>query len=204
MQEAIFQTVWQALHLSFLIMSLEARQKNALRMALIQIMEAIEHPTAKQSAWLDQLRGTGGGTVNFAGLDPYEVRAQCAMVTQAVRDHLPPPEKFAIWTRFGTQTERAAGVAGLADYMKPHLNFGDEIAIRALVYGHSVPGMRQKGLSYPEIAKERGINARTLRRGAAVIASTCRILESMAVERLRPMFERDGLVECVDQSKRAA
>jgi hypothetical protein len=195
MMQAIFQNTGQALHVSFLIMSIEARQKNSLRQALIQIIESVELPSARLKSWLEQLRGVSSGTVNFAGLDPYEVRAQCAMVTQVVRDHLPGPERDAVWARYSNQVERGAGVIGIGDYVRPQLPFGDEIAIRALVYAHFQPDLRDRGLSYQEISKERGIHTKTLKRATVIIANTTRILENMAVERLTPMFERDGLIE---------
>jgi hypothetical protein len=176
-------------------MSVEARQMNSLRMALIQIIESVELPSARLKAWLEQLRGVSSGTVNFGGLDAYEVRAQCAMVTQAVKDHLPGPERDAVWCRYGFQLERAAGVKGLGEYVRPQMTFGDETAIHALIYGHFCPQMRAKGLSLQDISRERGIHAKTLKRAATVIGNTTRILENMAVERLTPMFERDGLVE---------
>lgn len=193
--QAIFQTTGQALHVAFLIMSIEARQKNSLRQALIQIIESVELPSARLKAWLEQLRGVSSGTVNFAGLDSYEVRAQCAMVTQVVRDHLPGPERDVIWARYSNQAERGAGVIGIGEYVRPQLPFGDEIAIRALVYAHFQPELRDRGLSYQAISKERGIHTRTLKRATAIIVNTTKLLENMAVERLTPMFERDGLVE---------
>lgn len=120
MSEAIFQTTGQALHVSYLIMSVEARQKNALRMALIQIIESVELPNNRLKAWLAQLRGESSGTVNFDGLDAYEVRAQCAMVTQVVKDHLPGPERYAV---IGAYTklplEKAEAVRYLSNYIKP-------------------------------------------------------------------------------------
>lgn len=193
--DSVFQTTGQALHVSYLIMSVEARQKNSLRQALIQIIEGVEEPSPRLKAWLEQLRGVSSGTVNFGGLDPYEVRAQCAMVTQAVKDHLPGPERDVIWCRYGFQLERSGGVRGLGDYVLPQMTFGDKVAIHALVYGHFCPQMRSKGLSLQEISKERNIHTKTLRRAATIIGNTARILENMAVERLTPMFERDGLVE---------
>lgn len=191
--EPIFQSVGQALSVSFLIMSVEARQKNAFRLVLMRIIESVEQPTARLRAWYQELQGEPG-TVNFAGLDPYEVRGQCAMVTRAVADHLPAPERDAIWARYSQQTERAAGVAGLAQYVAPLLTFKDEVAVRALVYGYCEPSMRKKGLSYQEISEERGIHVKTLKRANTVIAATFHTLEDMAKKRLTPMFERDGLV----------
>lgn len=193
--QAIFQTTGQALHVAFLIMSIEARQKNSLRMALIQIIESVELPSARLKAWLEQLRGVSSGTVNFGGLDAYEVRAQCAMVTQVVRDHLPGPERDVIWARYSNQVERGAGVIGISDYAEPHLPFKDKIAIRALVYAHFAPELRDRGLSYQAISKECGIHTKTLKRATTIIANMAKILENMALARLTPMFERDGLIE---------
>lgn len=194
MTDAIFQSAGQALHVSFLIMSVEARQKNVLRMALIQIIESVELPSARLKDWLSQLRGISTGSVNFAGLDSYEVRAQCAMVAQVVHDHLPGPERDVVWARYGHQVDRAKGVKGLSEYIKPQLPIGDMIAIQALLYGHFAPHMRDKGLSYADINKSQGIHIKTLKRASTAIAGTAKVLEDMAIARLTPMFERDGLI----------
>jgi hypothetical protein len=196
MKQAIFESTGQAIHVAFLIMAHEPRQGSPFRNALLRIMEAIEHPTKGQREWMAQLRGEGGaGTINFEGLTSDEIRAQCAMITQAVRDHLPDPERFAILSRFAYQVEKAEGIAGLAEYVQPLLKIRDIWAIRALIYAHTMPHQRERGLSYLEISKDRGIPVITLRRSAGVIAGTTRKLEAMAVERLRPMFTKHGVIE---------
>lgn len=191
--EPIFTSVGQALSVSFLIMSVEARQKNAFRLVLMRIIESVEEPSARLRAWYWELQGEQG-TVNFDGLDPYEVRGQCAMVTRAVHDHLPAPERDAVWARYGQQKEKGEGVIGFARYIRPQLTISDDIAIRALVYGFFDPTQRKKGLSYQEISTERSIHVKTLKRANSVIAGTSNILLEMAHDRLTPMFRRDGLV----------
>lgn len=101
--EAVFENVGQAVHVSFLIMAQEATQDAPLRKALMRAMETIQL-SPNQQHWLDALRGVGGGTVNFGGLDHNEVRAQCAFVTQAVKSRLPKPEMWVLQAKFG-QTE---------------------------------------------------------------------------------------------------
>lgn len=191
--EPIFTSVGQALSVSFLIMSVEARQKNAFRLVLMRIIESVEQPSARLRAWYRELQGEQGA-VNFDGLDPYEVRGQCAMVTRAVQDHLPAPERDAVWAKFGQQKEKGEGVVGFARYVRPQLTISDEIAVRALVYGFFDPVQRKKGLSYQEISEERSIHVKTLKRANSVIGGTADILIEMAQKRLTPMFMRDGLV----------
>lgn len=100
-QEAIFENAGQAVHVAFLIMAQEATQDAPLRMALIRIMESINLVDSKQRHWLDQLRGGGGGTVNFSGLSGGDIRAQCALITQAVKTKLPNVEMWVLQAKFG-------------------------------------------------------------------------------------------------------
>ncbi|MCA3186863.1 MAG: hypothetical protein INH13_25220, partial [Cupriavidus sp.] len=97
MSEAIFRSTEQALHVSYLVLSMPPRQGAPFRNMLIQLLEALEETTNQQQAWLEQLRGVAAGsTINFAGLSPDEIRGQCSMVTGAVRDRLPSQEMAAV------------------------------------------------------------------------------------------------------------
>lgn len=197
MSDAIFKTTSQAVRVAFLIMSVEARQKNAFRMVLMRIIESVELPSARLKAWYKELQGSPGA-VNFDGLDPYEVRAQMAMITKAVEHHLPGPERDVIWAKHAQQKERGEGVQGLSQYLAPQLPIDDIIAIQALIYGQFHPKFRDTGLSYKDINEQRGIHVKTLKRATAIISKTSETLEQMAFARLTPMFERDGLVEWRD------
>jgi hypothetical protein len=98
--EAIFENAGQAVHVAFLIMAQEATQDAPLRKAIIRVMESIKL-APNQRHWLDQLRGAGGGSVNFAGLSGDEIRAQCAMITQAVKTKLPNVEMWVLQAKYG-------------------------------------------------------------------------------------------------------
>ncbi|NML62257.1 hypothetical protein HHL21_14465 [Massilia sp. RP-1-19] len=100
-QEAIFENAGQAVHVAFLVMAQEATQDAPLRKALIRIMESIKLDSGNQRHWLDQLRGERSGTVNFDGLSPGDIRAQCALITQAVKTNLPEIERWVLQAKYG-------------------------------------------------------------------------------------------------------
>lgn len=100
MGEAIFQGAGQAVHVAFVVMAHEPMQDGPLRKALIRVMESIKLDGDAQRAWLQQLRGEASGDIHFGGLTGAEIRAQCAMITEAVKS-LPKPEMWAIQARCG-------------------------------------------------------------------------------------------------------
>lgn len=115
MERAIFENAGQAVHVAFLIMAQEATQDAPLRKAIIKAMESVKLDNG-QRHWLDQLRGEGGGKVNFEGLQGSEIRAQCVMITQAVKK-LPAAQRWVLQAKYGqTDFEDVAegGNAGLA------------------------------------------------------------------------------------------
>jgi hypothetical protein len=215
---AIFQSTEQALHVGFLVTSLPSRQKNAFRVALIQALEALPKLGKDQEKFLSYLRGeASSSTVDFGGLTSDEVRAQCAMVVACVRDQLPEPEQYAAWIRYARgipaqpkTAQRAAdpgippsmewkrGVFGMATYLRPSVNLQNRETIMALIAAHAFPNQREKEFTYQSISKHYGVPVRTLERAAFTIRKRLRGLENQAVERLKPMFERDGLVEAED------
>jgi hypothetical protein len=98
--EPIFEDAGQAVHVAFLVMAQDARQDAPFRKALIRSMESIKLNSG-QRHWLDQLRGTPSARINFGGLDTYDVRAQCSMITQAVATKLPDPERWVLQAKYG-------------------------------------------------------------------------------------------------------
>jgi hypothetical protein len=212
--DAIFESTQQALHVGFLVISLPARQKNTFRLALIQILESIGTLNEKQAAFLDYLHGSRSGTIDFDGLTGDEIRAQCAMVVAAAADRLPDPERYATWIRYARgiparprTAEYAAdpgippsmewkrGVFGMANYLRPSLTISSRDAIMALIAAHAFPHQRERDFSYASISKDCEIPVRTLERAAFTIRKRMRGLEDQAIQRLTPMFQRDGLVQ---------
>lgn len=110
----IFDNAGQAVHVAFLIMAQEATQDAPLRKALIRVMESIKLDSGNQRDWLDQLRGVRAayGTVNFEGLGPGDIRAQCAMITQAVTTNLPEIERWVLQAKYG-QTDFEDAIEGV-------------------------------------------------------------------------------------------
>ncbi|MEY8173453.1 hypothetical protein [Burkholderia multivorans] len=208
----IFKNTQQALHVSFLVTSLPPRQKQQFGLALIQILESVGRLSARQAEFLDYLYGSSSGTINFDGLNGDEIRAQCAMVVAAVRDHLLKPERNAIWLRYAcgmparpASATRAADPAippsaewkralvELRTYLRPSLTVTDSKAIMALIAGRSKPRQRQDGLSYRAISEETHITVRTLERNAQIIRKRLAGLGLQAVKRLTPLFERKNV-----------
>lgn len=201
MSDALFGSVEQALHISFLVLSMEARQKAPLAQMLRRVLEELPYLTKAQAKMLEYLGGaTACDYVSEADrLSMDEFRGQCAMVADQVEKVLPGPEAQAVWLRWGITTgsegEKTKGVLGMQKYISPLLRISDVESIQALLYGRTNERWRTAGLSYEDISKARGISVASLRRAAAIINSTTRALEEMAVNRLRPTWERDGLVE---------
>ena len=110
MSEAVFRTVNQALHVSYLMAVLPPTQKSPTQVLISDLMD---QAGVKREVEKD-------GTINFRGLTPLEVRAQCAIVIAAVRDHLQPPERHAIEAWYAHDARKAEGVRFLRDWCTPH------------------------------------------------------------------------------------
>lgn len=219
MNGAIFQTTGQALHVSYMIVSQEPRQDGALRKAILQIMSALDSLTKGQRDWMNQLIGEASGTVDFGGLTADEVRAQCAMVTQVVKDHLPAPEMWAVHARFIPteiedmgrdeegrtikrfyySQERVNAIVGLSGYLQPGFPTIPGAALDMMI-ARAFANHAKIEISFRELAENFGGNHMTYARANKSLIEKLRELEQMAVRRLTPMFERTGLVEKFAQS----
>ena len=201
---AIFRSTAQALHVSYIVLSMPTRQGAPFRNMLIHMLEDLDDLTHQQQVWLDQLRGTpGSGTVNFGGLSPDEIRAQCSMITAAVRDRLPEPERNAIWARYAYQVERANGVRGLASYYQSLIGVGNDMAMLALVWRRYAGKERaDQDFSFRQIAAECGGSKSTYERANKVLTAHLRALEERADETLTASFRAHGVIE--DESLQTA
>jgi hypothetical protein len=204
--EGMFKSAEQAIHIAYLVMSVEPRQPNALAQMLRHVLEDMPDRTKKQDAMLEYL----GGARSSDYIDPSErltmdeYRGQCAAITDRIRNTLPGPECFAVWSRWGVLTgdagEKSMGVKGLSAYCAPMLRIENVTVIQALVYGRTNERWRRSGLSYEDISKEFSISVKTLRLAATTIKATAESLENRAVQRLSPEWERDGLLTVKEKS----
>lgn len=204
--EGMFKSAEQAIHVAYLVLSVEPRQPNALAQMLRHVLEEMPDRTKKQDAMLEYLGGARSGDY----IDPAErltmdeFRGQCASIADRISNTLPGPECFAVWARWGVMTgetgEKSLGVRGLANYCTPMLRVTDITAIQALIYGRTNERWRMHGLSYAEISKECSISVKTLRLAMATIKATAESLETRAIQRLSPTWERDGLLTTKENS----
>lgn len=209
---SIFNSVEQALHVSFYVISLPPRQKCPLRDTLIQALESLGRLTPRQAMFLDYLYGEKG-SIDFGGLTGNEVRAQCAMVVGTVRDHLAAGVRAAIWLRYARgiparpksanraadpgippAPEWKASVVLLGKLLAADTGITNSAAMRALLAAHSFPAQRETEFSYAAISKETGVPVRTLERAAFKIRKRLRQWENEATDTLTPMYFRDGLI----------
>ena len=206
-EEAVFENVGQAVHVSFLIMAQEAKQDAPLRAALIKAMESVQL-NGRQRCWLEQLRGTASGTINFGGLDGNEVRAQCAMVLQAVKHRLPKTEMWVLQAKYGQtdfedvdghrrfafSVERIEAIKGLADWFRPMFPGLNPHAIDCML-GRLFANHKQLDITVRDLAKSFGASHMTYQRASLKMHGHVRELEQMAYSRLAPSFVADGVVE---------
>ncbi|MGA4275593.1 hypothetical protein ACI2VH_02845 [Ralstonia nicotianae] len=183
------------MHLSYLMLSLPATEKNAMRVALIRAMEFTPRLNSRQSQWLDQLRGTPSGTVDFGGLTMMEVRGQCSIVTSAVNSRLPTAERGAILARFGVGEQKAEGVKLLMRYARRSCGIEAFGPVYLLAARHYLPKARREGLSLRAIADKHGLSKRAAETAARWMAQHFASLELLGMQRLQAVFLADGLVE---------
>lgn len=187
MRDPVFQSVEQALHFSFLMDVLPATTKSTMQVMIQRRAEEMGLAPKGER-----------GSINFSGLTALEVRGQCAMVRGAVAHHLPAPEQAAVHARYGHQVAKAEGVRGMRDYCLPRLRVrgdGPTLAVCWKVYGSL---LQRESLSLRRMEEEFGTPKTTISRDVAEVARAGRALEGMAVDRLRPLFEADGLVARAD------
>jgi hypothetical protein len=215
--EAIFASTGQAVHVAFLIMSQPAQQDAPLRKALIRVMESIQL-TNNQRNWLDDLRGTASGSVNFAGLSSLDVRAQCVMITQAVKDRLPETEMWVLQAKFGQtdfesldddqlprtkeprrryafSRERIAAIKGLSDWFAPMFPRLKPLAIDCLL-GRIFVNHKKLDIGVRDLADSFGGSHMKYQRATVKMKRHIAQLEQLAFDRLEPFFIEHGVTRC--------
>jgi len=201
---AVFRSIQQALHVSFLMDILPVTQKGNTQVALERLMEEAGVAKAVQR----------DGTLNFSGLSPMEVRAQCAMVLGAVEHHCLPYERAAVTAWFSAAdtpgqrslSEVAAhrrkvyAITALHAYAQPRLTIESPAAQKLLVWHVHCRGKLRDQLTERSIAAEHGLSQSTVHRNIVAVATACALLRRAGMARLQAMFIRDGLVDSAEES----
>lgn len=191
---AVFTSVQQALHFSFLIEDMPATSKSQMQVLLDHLLEM----SGRQ---VEEVLDPRERTIDFGGLNALEVRGQCALVVAAVNTHLAQPERAAVWTRHGRRQRQAEGVAQLADYVGPMLKIGASDAQKAMIWGRygrfdvgRTRRVTREDFSIRKIADEFGVPLATVQRDQQRIVVCHKHLEGRAIQRLEPYFIRTELV----------
>ena len=214
---AIFDNAGQAVHVAFLIMAQEATQDAPLRKALIRVMESIKLTDGNQRNWLEQLRGTPGGSVNFSGLTGGEIRAQCAMITQSVKTNLPHIEMWVLQAKYGQtdfedsrpgdsqlpapapvrrfafSAERIAAIKGLSDWFAPLFPKIKPLAIDCML-GRLFANHKKLDITSRDLAASFGGNHTQYLRASKRMKEHLRVIEERAMDRLGEIFVKQGVV----------
>lgn len=184
--QPVFVSVGQALHVSFLMAVMPAVCKSPTQMV-------IEDLVKENHVWdgVDPPRYSG---VNFSGLSPLEVRAQCALVVGAVERIQHPAERAAVKAIYGYQCIKADGVRVLADYVSPQLSMSSS-AVLAVAWHVFATKRQAKDITLAAIRKEYGVEPQALRWAKEKIMVQGRALHSRAAGYLEARFSEMGLIE---------
>jgi len=217
-QQGIFENAGQAVHFAFLIMGQEPAGDAPFRKALIRAMESIRLDVGQQH-WLDQLHGERSGSVNFEGLRGTEVRAQCALITQAVKTNLPEIERWVLEAKYGQveyedvdegdrqlpptehprvqrryafSAERIVAIKGISDWFAPMFPRIKPLAIDCML-GRMFANHRKIDISVRDLAESFGGNHMKYFRASFKMKNHLRKLEELAMARLEPIFLEQGV-----------
>ncbi|SFB74363.1 hypothetical protein SAMN05216344_102185 [Polaromonas sp. OV174] len=184
--DPVFQDASHALHVSFLIHSMPAGSRSPTAIVIDQLVK-------ENHVW-DGLPEPRDSRVNFAGLSPMEVRAQCAQVIAMV-NHLPHhAERHACKAIYGHQVIKAEGVRGLASYVAPMLSTGhNDFALYCSWHVFATTRQRD-GMSQGDIAAHFGVSVSAVREACATMRRHAKALHSRALDALTQRFQNGGLI----------
>jgi hypothetical protein len=195
-KQGIFRSTSQALHFAYIIQAYEVSAESVMAKAVRRLM--------KESGVWD----TGEpSSIDFDGLSSLEVRAQCAMIRAAVRDHLPGPERWAIQARYGINEivtkdgnkkavfsrERYDAILNLSKWLAPSFKNFSLFAVDLLIA--RAVDRRVCNTTPREMAERFGISRDTFIRALHDTKKRLYVLEGAGIDRLTPIFAADGLVE---------
>lgn len=195
--DAVFRSVSQALHVSFVIDTLPVTQKSNTQVVIERLLEDAGVAKSVREE----------GSVNFSGLSPMEVRGQCAMVRAAVKHHCTEVEAHALHAWFADQNanEKILGVHAMRDAAQARSLFTIEAPMaRLLIAWHVHASGRLRDMCTERaIADENGLSQSTVHRNIVAVRKMASGLRRGGMDRLEALFSRDGLVEFADAAPRS-
>jgi hypothetical protein len=212
----VFESTGQAIHVAFTIMAQPAQQDCVLRKSLIRMLDSMNVLSPQLTNWMEQLRGTPSDTVHFDGLSSYDVRAQCSLILLAIETRLPEPERWALCAKYsatdheGPKDKRryafskvkSEAIKSLSDWIVESglLSEIPRLAMDCMVAKFYANHAKTE-ISFRVLAKSFGGNHMAYKRAFDNVKARLRPLELMAVQRLSPYFEAQGIVMPQDESR---
>lgn len=188
-ERAIFRSVSQALHISYLMESLPVTQKSNSQAVIERMMEEAGVPREVAQE----------GSVNFSGLTPMDVRGQCSMVRAAVKHHCMPMEAHAIHAWFADKNapEKINGVHAMRTHAATlGLYTFDSPMARLLVSWHiHSQGKLRNMCTERAIAQENGLSQSTVHRNIVAVSKISSTLRRAGMDRLEVLWRRDGMID---------
>ncbi len=186
MNKPVFQDAGHALHVSYLIHSMPARTVSPTAIVIDQLV--------KQNHVWDGLPEPQSSRVDFSGLSPLEVRAQCAQVISMV-NHLPhEAERYACHAVYGHQAIKADGVRGMALYVSPALSLGSADYALYCAWHVFATARQRDGLSQGDIAAHFGVTVAAVREACATLRRYTKAMHARALDALTERFQSGGLI----------
>lgn len=182
----IFNSTGQALDVSYLILTQPPTSKSPTQAVIDDLLEMAGVRKEREHA----------STVNFGGLSPLEVRAQCSMITAAVRDHLTEAERRAVEARFAYDERKADGVRFLREWCEPHWTIESQSA-RTLIMWHihmTEAQASHNNCTVRAIEGEHGIPKSTVQDQVTRIRKVVMSLRQRGIDRLDCRFRDQGVV----------
>ncbi len=142
--EPIFRNVSQALHVSYLMQILPVGQPSWMQRMIDDHMKAC-------GIWDEATPYER--TINFSGMSPLDIRAECANVTKRVDEWLKTSEAGAIKAWYGHQKTKADGMQAVFDYVLPMFDIRQD-ATKAIVWSLFAPKNIAAKMTPRDIAKE--------------------------------------------------
>jgi hypothetical protein len=187
MSEAVFRSVGQALHVAYLMEVMPATQKGPTQTVIEQLM--------REAGVVREVEKDG--TLNFRGLSPMDVRAQCAMVRGAVLHHCTEPERHAIVGWYAHNSFKADGVRYLHGWVGSLWTIENPDAQMMMMWRANVTenSRAARFCSVRDIAGQHGIPKSTVQDQMTAITRRIRALRRNGENRLEQLFERSGLID---------
>jgi hypothetical protein len=184
----VFRSTRHALHVSFLVMSLPPTTVSPTAIVIDMLV--------KQNHVWDGVPMERASQVNFSGLNPLEVRAQCAQVVAMV-NHLPHHAyRDALKAIYGHQAIKSEGVRGLAAYAEPLMaHLQSQVVLYVAWHVFATQRQRDEGVTLSEIARHHGVSIDAVRHASSRIRAVGRTLHARACEALAQRFIDGGLVD---------